>query len=184
MDTYTLEKILSIVAQKYRKNHRENIKIGVFSCDQLKNLRKNDKRAVALIVNTDSSENAGIHWQAIWIPPQELKEERKCYFFDSYGRPPMNDEIRKFITNNTDITIWYNQQLQGFDSICCGEWCCVFLSCVSDGCSTERFCRQFSSSNFTKNDHKILGMYNTIFFVKNSKMKTRQICCKYSQSTE
>lgn len=111
MDTFTLEKVLTTVSRSYLLKNQEQKKIlsGVYPCDSLllrKVLQKQDtKSARAIIVNTDESNKPGTHWQAIFIPARESKEKRRrCYFFDSYGRPPTGHYIREYIKSITDET--------------------------------------------------------------------------------
>lgn len=185
MDTLTLERVLKKIAHSYRLNEQKKLIIGVYPCDHLSfahTLMKKDKTsAIALIVNTDPSDKPGIHWQAIWIPEaSDVKQTRSCFFFDSYGRPPSNDHIKTFIKSSTQTTTWHNQQLQGFDSVCCGEWCSLFLWCMTKGCTFTSFFRRFCPKNLEQNDKQVIQLFNAIFTSKNNSKKVQQICCKYS----
>lgn len=185
MDTFTLDHCLQKIAQCFQKTQRKKILTGVYPCDQLSSvhslIEENNRIPIALIINTDPSDKPGSHWEGIWISENtDLEQPRTCFFFDSYGRPPINDHIREFIKSSTQITTWYNQQFQSFDSVCCGEWCCVFLWCMANGCSSASFLEQFYSKNYEQNDDKVLKIFHSIFSTKQLPKKIQQICCKYS----
>lgn len=185
MDTRTLERILEKI-EKYRwRIERKELCTGVFSCDQLRSavVQELDERDIAFIVNTDPITQPGTHWQALWIPKVTTnKQERTCFFFDSYGRPPQNKYIKEFIKKYTHTTIWKNQQLQSFQSVYCGEYCSVFLwSMASGALSFDDFFAKFSPVNFKKNDKQVMEWYKCTFEPsKNSTRKTIQSCKSYN----
>lgn len=173
MDTISIEHMLRKIAKKYRRDKNRELNVGVFASDELPMKKMNETVPLAYVINTDPSNKPGTHWQAIWRPEQSKNRLFSCYFFDSFGRPPTGDQIRGFIKMNSDETVWCNQQLQSSVSISCGEWCCVYLSCVCSGFCPLKFCKQFSS-DFEDNDTKIMRMYRTSF----SSSKVRQYCCR------
>lgn len=162
MDTVTLTSILTNIKKRFKKSYNRNLNIGVYACDQLTklNLSSDD---YALIINTDPSNLPGLHWQAIWITNQKTKST--CYFFDSYGDPPKNRFLLQFIRSRSKRTVWQSKQLQSFDSIYCGEYCCLFINHMANGGSYETFFEQFAcnSSDFEKNDRKAIQLFKCIF---------------------
>lgn len=187
MDTDTLEKVLKTMARQYKKSTHSKLITGVYSCDYLSRskvrCRKNKTNARAIIVNLDESDKPGSHWQALWIPTKNDPEhtQRTCVFFDSYGRPPTNKHIQKYIKDVSQITKWKKKQLQSFESVYCGEWCCIFLWSMLNGYSINDFYESFSSQNFEKNDQNVLRMFCSLFSAVKSNKKVRQICCKFSE---
>lgn len=185
MDTLTLEHILKKIAQSYRRKFRANIITKVLPCDKLstlhKVLKRQKKSAVALIVNTDTSDKPGSHWESIFIPAEKkFNQSRTCFFFDSYGHPPNNKFIKDFIKSSSKISKWSIQQLQGYNSVICGEWCCLFLLSMTKGCSFPSFFKQFSRKNFEANDVEALKFFDKIFSTNQIPKTILQSCCKYS----
>lgn len=157
MDTYTLEKILRRLAREYRNKTHKKVIYGVYpadyliqtkiqnkkkqdisSCDHCKHRRKlQTGRSLASIVYTCGRS-------------QQQKETKKMFFFDSYGRPPTSQYIREYIKSVSELTKWNTQQLQAYDSLYCGEWCCVFLACVLKGIKQKEFYDHFSTKRTMK----------------------------------
>lgn len=170
MDTVTLEKVFKKIENKFRKNYHRKLIGGVFACNQLDSLQFTNDSDIALIVNTDPSTKPGTHWQALWIPKTSNNNHyRSCHFFDSYGTPPSNEYILKFIRKSSQVTVWSDKQMQDFDSFVCGEYCCVFLSYMTRGLSYSSFYKQFDEdlSHFDKNDKKTIKLFKSIFGRKN-----------------
>lgn len=184
MDTYTLEKVLGRLVRTRIKSNQTKIIFGVYPCDSLK-LRsvlkkQNTTSARAIIVNTDESTKSGTHWQALFIPARKSKEKRRtCYFFDSYGRPPTNNYIREYIKSLTHVTHWNSIQLQAYNSLYCGEWCCVFLSFMLRGIGMNKFYDHFSTTDFKLNDDTMMYEFCRISNTLTKKPKIRQICCAF-----
>lgn len=161
---------------------------GVYPADYLIQTKiqkkKNKTSARAIIVNTDESFKPGAHWQALFIPAGDhssKKKRRRCFFFDSYGRPPTSQYIREYIKSVSELTKWNTQQLQAYDSLYCGEWCCVFLACVLKGIKQKEFYDHFSTTDYKANDEKMMHEFCTMFRGYKNKSKIRQICCTFSK---
>lgn len=171
MNTKMIEHTLSEIADIYKKKYKKKLVHYVCACDLLPKLPQ--KGDVIIIVNTDTSEKPGTHWQAVWITTT-IKKERISYFFDSYGRPPYNTYIRSFIKNNSNKTTWNNKQIQSFHSYACGEYCCLFALSMVQSQSLKCFFRQFGG-NFDTNDQTVQALYICSF--NKIKSKKQQIFC-------
>ena len=66
----------------------------VCSRDLLPQLKPSDVRAY--IVNTDKSDQPGEHWIAIYF-----YNDKKAFYFDSYGIPPLHNDITTFLERNS-----------------------------------------------------------------------------------
>ena len=85
--------------------------LGVFPRDLIPKFRGDS----SLIANTDTSNEEGTHWIAMF------KENNLCEFFDSYGRPPFENSYVGF-------NVKYNEmKLQSDYSEVCGEYCLYFF---------------------------------------------------------
>jgi hypothetical protein len=101
-----------------------------------------------LIVNTDTSSGAGIHWQAVFI-----SKEKKSIFLDSFGRAPQL-EIENFIKHHSVSSQISSLWLQKINSSTCGMFSCCSLVHFSRNKTLDEFL-----SNFSKNrelNHLIL----------------------------
>lgn len=85
------------------------------------NLPKKPWISECLVLNHDSSENAGTHWTCF------VKTENTAFYFDSFGKLPPPLELVHYL--GSDCKIYYNShQFQTFDTIICGHLCLKFLS--------------------------------------------------------
>lgn len=178
MNTNTIEYALSKIASSYKKKYHKGLIHHVCACDLLPKIPQSGD--VILIVNTDSSDKPGSHWQGIWITSTRQKE-RISYFFDSYGQTPYNTNIRAFIKNNSDRTTWNNKQIQSLQSYSCGEYCCLFALSMSQNKSLRCFFRQFED-NFEKNDETVHMLYVCNFYKNKKSEKQRQFCTQRCKS--
>ena len=93
---------------------------GVFSRDNLPS--KVVKYPSAFIVNTDISTGPGQHWVAVFF-----NEQKRCFYFDSYGGRPMN-ELANFTLDNSVSDVFYNTRwFQGPATATCGLYVTHFL---------------------------------------------------------
>jgi hypothetical protein len=76
----------------------------------------------AYVINTDDSHLPGTHWVAVYFPQEGCVE-----YFDSYGLPPLDDDIIDFMRRNAQTTRFNNVKLQGIDYMVCGQYCVYFL---------------------------------------------------------
>lgn len=160
MDTFAIRKVFKKIARIYNQKNKEELVWYVLPCDLLPK-KRDHKKDLAIIVNTDTSYGSGSHWQAIWIP----KRRNVCYFFDSYGRQATNNFIREFIhKNSTNYTCPFIQ-FQDFNSTCCGEYCCLFILSFVQKLRLECFIKQFekNKNNFKANDELVQKLFKRYF---------------------
>lgn len=114
----------------------------------------------AFIINTDDSGQSGRHWVAV-----SFSERGEAYYFDSYGLPPIHDEILQFIQRNAKPN-WMNrgrynkQRVQSLFSNVCGLYCVFALDTLARGYDIQHYLRHtFYPSNFFQNDHQIIKWF-------------------------
>lgn len=97
--------------------------LGVFACDTLPH---NPPSNFSLVVNTDSSDKAGIHWQAIIV------RNNVAFFFDSFGNIPRVRAISRFCKQFH--TVHYNKKKhQRMSEVTCGAYCVYVINEMSKG---------------------------------------------------
>lgn len=156
MNTFSIKQTLKKIALSYELEHKKKLFYRVCACDLLPNRIPNNQETI-IIVNLDTSDKSGSHWQAMWF-----SFDRTCYFFDSYGQQPTNHYIKNFIKTHAHTTYWNKQQIQSYYSYCCGEYCCMFAYSMAKIDAITCFFKQFST-NLHSNDDKIRSMYNCTF---------------------
>ena len=103
---------------------------GVFSRDNLPS--KVVKYPSAFIVNTDISTGPGQHWVAVFF-----NKQKRCFYFDSYGGPPMNG-LANFTLDNSVSDVLYNPRwFQGAATATCGLYVTHFLYHAARGMLLE-----------------------------------------------
>lgn len=103
------------------------------------------KYPAAFVCNTDSSDDPGEHWVAIYVT------EHCGEYFDSFGKPPSHVEFRLFLEENCAVYTHNDQQLQSVDSIMCGFYCVMFILAKCDGMTMDTLLKGFGS-NLIAND--------------------------------
>lgn len=136
----------------------------------------------AYIVNTDRSDQPGEHWVAIFF----YENNREAYYFDSYGLPPIHEEVLQFLDNNSNTWRFNHQQIQDVYSTTCGLYCLFTLDALAKGYDIQRYLQHhFYKTNFFKNDVKIQTWlkqnYGTMYNASKKQSKTVQ-CCKPKQN--
>ena len=118
---------------------------GVYACDKLP---FNDlPRPCALVVNTDVSSGAGIHWVVIVLTLSGPNE-----YFDSFGFPPQVPFIIQFLNNTQPYHFIYNNKLlQHPLAISCGRYCVEFIKWRSNSKPMTTFTNRFTE-NLKKNE--------------------------------
>lgn len=72
------------------------------------------------VINLDNARGAGTHWVSY------VKEDKICYYFDSFGDLRPFREFMSYVGEN--CTIYFNyKQYQSFDTVICGHLCLKFL---------------------------------------------------------
>ena len=120
---------------------------GVYAIDQLPSYQPG-----MYVINTDERDEPGEHWLAVYN-----KE-----FFDSYGNPPMDNRIVKFL--GPDYT--YNAvPLQQELSNACGFYCVYYLLQRARGHCAEDIIEllKYSDSDFVVK-HMIYDRYKPLFY--------------------
>ena len=75
-----------------------------------------------MIVNTDACYKPGTHWVAIYLDKGGIGE-----YFDSFGLPPLHNEIIWSLRENCPLGYSHNPlTLQGVTSDTCGKYCIAY----------------------------------------------------------
>jgi len=136
---------------------------GAFPADLLSTISC-EKFPYCCISNTDESHLPGKHWVAFYF-----EDEKTCYFFDSYGRPPLNPFFEKFLSGYTKIL--YNPiHIQQLFSNVCGQYCVYFIHHKCRNLTYNAILKHFKPENRAFNDklvnnfvHKKFDMTFNIF---------------------
>ena len=78
---------------------------------------KNEKRAFALVVNTDVAAEPGEQWLALYAPRDSLKIE----MVDSFGLPP------NIFSIDPSLIHFFSRSIQSFGSKVCGHYALLFI---------------------------------------------------------
>ena len=106
--------------------------LGTFACDQLPS---ETPHTFSLIVNTDKSDQPGLHWQSIFGVGDSV------FFFDSYGRRPRG-LILRFCKRFDHI--YYNAvSHQRPDTASCGPFSIHHVHMQSRGVPFEKIVEKF-----------------------------------------
>ena len=97
---------------------------------------------IAIVINVDH------HWVAVYIDCF-----KKGYYFDSFGLPPLNVRVRRFLDTFSDV--WSHSQIpiQCVTSSKCGHFCLFFLVYKCMGWGINQILRPFKRYNVKINDH-------------------------------
>ena len=105
------------------------------------------------IFNTDRMEDPGSHWVLAFI------KNKKCFYFDSYGMPPLYKEFYDFFKGD----FHYNkQQLQHEKSSVCGLYVCYVGAQLCAGHSLQQIRKKFTK-NYRLNDKFIVTLFKKHF---------------------
>lgn len=95
--------------------------LGVFTRDKLPT--KKLSKPAGVVINTDTTDGPGEHWISCFFPKDSDAE-----YFDSYGLPPLHEEVVDFLHLNSPRGFSYNSStLQAANSNVCGNYCILFL---------------------------------------------------------
>lgn len=121
--------------------------IGTFPSDRLPNLPLKKKKCLSLIINTDPSTEPGEHWTAVYLC------KRKVEYFDSYGLPPLDPAVQKFLDFHSSNRgwEWCATQTQYVSSQMCGSFCIAYIKARDSGISYKKYSESFSI-DLKKND--------------------------------
>ena len=140
MDSNEIEDILS-----YEKHF-----MGCYGSNRLSFIQSPFHKS--LIINTAPSGTAGEHWVALVL------HKKKCFYFDSYGLPILNQDILRFLHKYKKVT-YADACIQSTFSDFCGKFCITFIKNVHDRHSYNAFIDQFDFVNQYKNDSIVKNIY-------------------------
>jgi len=110
---------------------------GTIMRDQIKTLLPEiqPQSRVAFIINTDTKDKPGQHWQAVYIDARNGPESSNSLeWYDSFARPIPSDILEdcklilKMLNPETILKVKENRVIQqSDDSANCGYFCCRFL---------------------------------------------------------
>ena len=126
---------------------RDETFLGCFPFDKLPEFP--EKLPAKLIINTGASSTDGEHWVAL------LMKSKSCFYFDSYGVPIMNKEIKSFLGKKYKKVIYSDVCIQSFKSNKCGKFCISFLKMVKNRKTYISFLKRFCDVDLSFNDHLI-----------------------------
>lgn len=142
----------SLTIQEFVKPfQRGTVFKGVFACDRLP---KMTSLPALFVINLSPSSQPGSHWISLHID-----EKGSAFYFDSFGMPPSNPDILRFIKMHSNKLIFNQKQLQHLSSIKCGRFACVFVISLLRGNGFKQIADKFSE-NLKVNDIIIEGLYN------------------------
>ena len=129
---------------------------GIYMKDELSSNISNGN----YIVNLQNHNEEGSHWVCF------LKSKNNIYWFDSFGCPPMQNEVNIFKQNHYNV-YYSSVQIQSMTSILCGFFCIAYLYFVNlKGSSTTHkiaeFQNLFNYKNRANNDNILKNLYKHI----------------------
>ncbi len=125
--------------------------IGAFPCDKIPAMSSRMKK-YSVIVNLDTSQEAGSHWIALLI------KNKTVFYYDPLGQKNNNEHITDYM-NKFAVQLYNKQQIQSKLSDYCGLYCLGFII-HSNSCTSpiNRFNAMFCNSPplFQFNDHIVV----------------------------
>ena len=137
----------SIEIENYLKDQKGFL--GCFASDDLPSFPK--KLPASLIINTHKKNQPGEHWLAIVLT------KNKCFYFDSFGVPIMEETIVSYLQQKYQKVTINNECIQHFNSTSCGLFCVAFIKHVKSKPSFETFISKFNLFDLLQNDNIILN---------------------------
>lgn len=92
---------------------------GVFASD---NLPKTFSLPAAFVVNLSHHNTIGSHWIGLYIDSNRVAE-----YFDSFGFPPLQKDIKKFVKLHSKSFYYSKKQIQHIASNKCGKFVILFI---------------------------------------------------------
>ena len=138
----------SIEIEKYLKDQKGFL--GCFASDDLPTFPK--LLPASLIINTHKKSQPGEHWLALVLT------KRKCFYFDSFGAPILEETIVIYLQQKYKKVTVNNECIQHFTSASCGLFCIAFIKNVNSKISFEKFISKFSLFDLLKNDNIVLNL--------------------------
>ena len=125
--------------------------LGCFAWDQLPQFPSSLPKSI--IINTGKSDSSGEHWVAIVL------QKNKCFYFDSFGLPIINDYILDFLDGDYNKVTYTDNCIQSINSDMCGKFCIAFIKHVNSKLSYNTFIEQFDFVKLYKNDEIVENIY-------------------------
>ena len=120
---------------------------GVFPCDYHPSVKA---KTFSVIFNTGDSSTPGEHFVGIYC------NNKYCFYFDSFGRYPDDENIKTFINNNIGsrrLIVNY-QQVQHEDSNFCGFFCVGFV--LSKDKRVKSYLNMFNNKHLMSNNNIVI----------------------------
>ena len=138
----------SIEIENYLKDQKGFL--GCFASDNLPTFPKS--LPASLIINTHKKSQPGEHWLALVLT------KRKCFYFDSFGAPILEEKIVIYLQQKYKKVTVNNECIQHFTSASCGLFCIAFIKNVKSKLSFEKFISKFNLFNLQKNDNIVKNL--------------------------
>ena len=117
--------------------------MGCFASDLLPSFPNSFPKT--LIINTKPSNMKGEHWVALVL------KKKKCFYFDSFGVPILNDDILQFLQDYYKVT-YSDVCIQSVNSEKSGKFCIAFVKAVRSKQSYSEFLSNFNFIDLASND--------------------------------
>lgn len=104
-------------------------------------------RKTGFVINTDSAQEPGEHWVAIYLDGNRCVE-----YFDPFGLAPLHPDFISFISNQCSSWYYSSFTIQDFDSSKCGEYWVNYLRSRFNNIDFFTFLNSYSS-NTSLNDN-------------------------------
>lgn len=152
---------------------------GVHSCDKVNQVKIKENESVCIVVNTATSEDAGVHWILLFKP----RNGEKMIFFDSFGKSPSDygnclREATIYFSTHTSFSGKYARStkvLQSDEAAVCGIYC-IFAAYQLCRNKTINTIENMFSNNRIENDRKICKWFKKYFHGKIINCRKGQHC--------
>lgn len=111
----------------------------------------------AYIFNTHPKHKPGEHWVSVYF-----SAKKEGTYFDSFGLPPIDKRVLRFLQKNTTKWTYSNKVLQHPFSFLCGGFCIYFLIKKCQGQSLNTLLKGFRF-DLDLNDNKIIRFLKRTF---------------------
>ena len=99
----------------------------------------------AYIVNTHNADQPGEHWVALFF------KDKEAVYFDSYGLPPLTEDILSFLEFNSVRWTYNHVPVQGQEPLC-GVYCIYVLTYLARGCNMQQILPKEDQTDTVIND--------------------------------